>query len=209
MATSGYAVIDTETTGFGARDRVIEIGVVLLDLDLTPVDAWDTLLNPGRGVGPTHVHRISAADVASAPTFDQAAGAVIERLAGRVVVGHNVSFDRRMLNQEFRRLGHGEPVGGDFSLDTLGLARQLGLSPTSCYTLDFLCSVYRIDRAGAHAALHDARATASLFALVARRWAGGPLGQPCGWPGHHAAAGRAVWPTVADRGFRPLSRTRV
>jgi len=208
MATSGFAVIDTETTGFGARDRVIEIGVVVLDDDLAPVDVWDTLLNPGRGVGPTHVHHIRADDVASAPTFNQAAGALIERLAGRVVVGHNVSFDRRMLNHEFQRLGHGAPLGDEFSLDTLRLARQLGLSPTNCYTLDFLCSVYRIDRAGAHSALYDALATASLFALAARRLGGGSQAPSSPWGHHHAAAGQAVWPVIADRGFRPLSRTR-
>ena len=221
MSIPGYAVIDTETTGFSARDRVIEVGIVLLDRDLTPVDTWDTLLNPGGGVGPTHVHHIRPDDVIAAPTFEQAAGSLIEQVAGRVLVGHNVNFDRRMLNQEFLRLGCGAPLHGNFSLDTLQLARQLHLSPTRCYTLDYLCSVHRIDRVQAHAALHDARATAALLRLAARHLvssgaqsatdladprAQSPTDLADLWSHHHAAARRAQWPAVAGEDFRPLSR---
>ena len=38
---NGYAVIDLETTGFGKYDRVLEIGVVLLDAAYERVVAGD------------------------------------------------------------------------------------------------------------------------------------------------------------------------
>ena len=67
---SGYAVVDTETTGFSPAhgDRVLEVAVVLLDAQGRVEREWETLLNPDRGVGPTHVHGITAAEVARAPT---------------------------------------------------------------------------------------------------------------------------------------------
>ena len=57
-------VIDVETTGFGTNDRLVEIAAVTLDPDsLETVDEYDTLINPERDVGPTHVHGIQVAVV--------------------------------------------------------------------------------------------------------------------------------------------------
>jgi DNA polymerase-3 subunit epsilon len=190
-----YAVIDTETTGFSGQDRVIEVGVVLLGDGLEPEGDWDTLIDPARDLGPVHVHHITPADVAGAPTFAEAAGPLVGHLAGRVLVGHNIGFDSRMLNQEFERLGVGRPLLPAFTLDTITLARRLHLSPSHVYTLDRLCDTLGITRAVAHAALADAQATAQLFTLAAAR-----LAQPTGrpepapvtpadrWAAHHAAA---------------------
>ncbi|MDR0415949.1 MAG: 3'-5' exonuclease, partial [Propionibacteriaceae bacterium] len=167
-SAAGFAVVDTETTGFGPGDRVIEVGVVLLGPDLAPESEWDTLVNPGaRGVGPTAVHRIRPADIADAPAFADIAGPLVGLVRGRVLVGHNVGFDARMLNQEFERLGAGRPLHGRFSLDTLRLTKAEALSPSGVYTLDRLCDHLHIDRRPAHAALADARATAELLALAA------------------------------------------
>ncbi|MDR1077773.1 MAG: 3'-5' exonuclease [Propionibacteriaceae bacterium] len=205
LGPTGYAVIDTETTGFGLDDRVIEVGVVWLDEDLRVTAEWDTLIDPGRSLGPQHIHHIRPGDVAGAPTFDQVAAHLVDRLAGRVVVGHNVSFDRRMLNQEFERLDVGRPLGRDFSLDTLEWCRRLALSPTRCYTLDHLCAVHRIERGAAHAALADARATGRLLALVAGRLER-PAGPDQAWAEQRWAAHRASWPALPELPFRRHSR---
>ena len=52
-----------------------------------------TLINPCRDVGSTRVHGITAADVAGAPVFADAAATVWQLLSGRVLVAHNASFD--------------------------------------------------------------------------------------------------------------------
>lgn len=158
----GYAVVDVETTGFAARgsDRVVEVAVVGLDDAGRVTDEWCTLLNPGRDLGPQHVHRIRAADVWHAPTFARAAGALAARLAGRVVVAHNLSFDARFLTAEFARAGVDLPVTG---LCTMRLAdrylpNRVGRSLAAC------CEAAGVVLDSAHSALHDARATARLFA---------------------------------------------
>jgi DNA polymerase-3 subunit epsilon len=209
--SAGFAVVDTETTGFGLTDRVIEIGVVLLDDELGPEGEWDTLINPHRSLGPTSVHHIRPTDVAGAPQFSAIAGEFIEQVRGRVVVGHNVEFDARMLNQEFTRLGVGCPVRSEFSLDTLDLTRAEHLSPTGCYTLDCLCATLDIERTIAHAALADAQATAQLLVLATTAWLT-RLDQIDGptvlWPRQHQAARTADWPTLPRTGAARCSRSR-
>ncbi|ONI82183.1 hypothetical protein ALI22I_39270 [Saccharothrix sp. ALI-22-I] len=158
----GYAVVDVETTGFAARgsDRVVEVAVVGLDSAGRVTDEWCTLLNPGRDLGPQHVHRIRAADVWHAPTFAQAAGALASRLAGRVVVAHNLSFDARFLIAEFGRIGVDLPVTG---LCTMRLADRY-LPNRSGRSLAACCEAAGVVLESAHSALYDARATARLFA---------------------------------------------
>ncbi|MEU5690631.1 exonuclease domain-containing protein [Actinosynnema sp. NPDC020468] len=173
----GYAVVDVETTGFaaGGSDRVVEVAVVQLDRDGNQTGEWCTLLNPGRDLGPQHVHRISARDVWHAPTFAQAAGALSARLAGRVLVAHNLAFDARFLAAEFRRVGVDLEVSG---LCTMTLARRF--LPGVRRSLHACCEAAGIVPEGAHSALHDARATGRLFATYLRE---GPLdGDPIPWP---------------------------
>lgn len=62
---TGYTVLDLETTGLFPQkhDRILEIGVVSVSEDGDVLDEWSTLINPGRDVGPTSIHGITARDV--------------------------------------------------------------------------------------------------------------------------------------------------
>ena len=64
LGSTPFAVVDVETTGFSPRlhDRVVEVAVVRLEHG-QPVEEYTTLVNPGRDVGPTHVHGITGSDV--------------------------------------------------------------------------------------------------------------------------------------------------
>jgi DNA polymerase-3 subunit epsilon len=163
----GYAVVDVETTGFAAHgaDRIIEVAVVHLDERGDITDEWCTLINPGRDLGPQHVHGIRTADVWSAPSFDQAAGALADRLAGRVLVAHNLAFDSRFLAAEFGRLGYDFPTSG---LCTMLLAPRF-LPNLSSKSLKACCAATGISQGVAHSALYDARATGLLLARFLRQ----------------------------------------
>jgi DNA polymerase-3 subunit epsilon len=154
------AVIDVETTGLSPRtDRVVEIGVVLLD-DRGEVELeFETLVDPGRDVGPTRLHGIRAADVVGAPTFADVAPYLRSLLAGRAVVAHNALFDLRFLAREFARAG--QPVDLPPTLCTMRLA-PLFFGPGT-RSLQALCGYVDIPLEHSHAALHDARATAQLM----------------------------------------------
>ncbi|MFJ1461694.1 exonuclease domain-containing protein [Nocardia sp. N2S4-5] len=153
------AVLDVETTGLYRSDRVVEIAVVTMDASGQVIDEFDTLINPGRDVGPTWLHRITASMVSDAPSFAEVAAYVAARVDGAVCVGHNLRFDTGMLGTELERAGIEIDWGTGF--DTL--------SVTGC-KLGQACTDYGVRLDNAHRALSDARATARLLVAVADRF---------------------------------------
>ena len=154
------AVVDVETTGLSPwrHDRIVEIAVVLLGPDGDIRDEYETLVNPGRDVGPTSIHGISASDLIDAPPFAEIAGDVVAllRRAG-VLAGHNISFDRNFLIGEFERLPAPFPEPPLFCT-CMQLGRQ-NLA-ASCEELGIVLN----DEGAFHSALFDARATAEIVA---------------------------------------------
>lgn len=164
MSTPGFAIIDFETKGFSPahHDRIVEVAVVHTDRYGRVEGEWETLVNPNRDVGPTRVHGIRAADILSAPTFDQIAPRLVELLRGRVIVAHNARFDTGFLLAELTRMGYG--LDGDVQLSglcTMQLAREF--LPGSGRSLRECCAAYDIEIGDAHRASADALATARLL----------------------------------------------
>src|SRR5699024_4286159 len=105
-----FAVIDVETTGLSSRsDRIIEIAVVSTDPWGHVLSEWSTRLNPQGPVGATHIHGITAADVATSPTFEALAAVIAQQLAGAAIVAHNARFDLAFLRAEYQRAGWAMP----------------------------------------------------------------------------------------------------
>ena len=152
-----FVVIDVETTGFSNQDRIIEIALITLDSDtLETAEEYDTLINPERDIAATHVHGITATMVESAPTFADVAPVIAHRLDGAVPVAHNWSFDKRMLSNEFSRLGNYGRFG-----EGICTFKNTGLK------LELACKEYNVNLL-AHCALGDARATAEIFGQLVR-----------------------------------------
>ena len=175
------AVLDLETTGFGPSDRVIEVGVVLLDEHLTVESTWQTLVQPDRDIDNTHVHGISASELVSAPRFAGIAAELAELLDDRVLIAHNAPFDTRFLAAEFARLDVDLPDPGSWSLCTRVLSRAH--LPGAPERLADCLSCAGLHNELPHAALADATATAELFrVLVEKHGARGEDVAPLSWP---------------------------
>ncbi|VVJ17245.1 DNA polymerase III epsilon subunit (EC [Amycolatopsis camponoti] len=164
----GYAVIDTETTGIltGWHHRIAEIAVVHVDPHGNITDDWVTLVNPDRDLGPQAIHGIRAADARRAPRFEQLAGDLVERLAGRVVVAHNWTFDAMHLRAEFGRLGIDTPFAPDAGLCTMRAAGRARLS--SGRSLIDCCAAAGLPERAWHTALDDARGAGELLGFLLR-----------------------------------------
>jgi len=156
-----FAVVDLETTGlFPKTNRVVEIAVVRLADDCTVTSEWATLVNPGRDVGPTHIHGITASDVRDAPRFEDIVGDVGRALEHCVLVAHNMRFDLGFLEAEIRRARSTMP--SVVSLCTLNLAYEF--EPDGAERkLASCCQRAGIPIDTPHSALHDARLVARLF----------------------------------------------
>lgn len=95
--------LDTETTGLGPDDEVVDIAVV----DRDGRRLLDTLVRPARPIPPsaTAIHGIRDDHVLAAPAWPEVHRALIPLLAGRRVVVYNAAFDRRLVLGCCRRHG--------------------------------------------------------------------------------------------------------
>ena len=193
--TAPFAVFDVETTGFAATgaDRVIEIAIVQADHRGEIVDEWSTLLHPDRDPGPTWVHGISLELLLGAPHFEDVAGDIAERMEGRTLVGHNISFDLRFLAAEFERIGH--PLPRIPAACTMRMSRLLGKQAPR--KLADCCDHFGVELINAHSALDDARATARLFGACLT--AGCPLDETIRT--HDGIAPGVRWPALQASGI--------
>jgi exodeoxyribonuclease X len=120
-------VLDTETTGLGNQDQVIELAIVTVDAKARTIISYGThLIKPTVPISPgaRAVHHITDAELESAPTLtalmlgrgmseldavkhlSQQTGVVTldQVYHGNAVVAHNAEFDLRMLAQSGMRL---------------------------------------------------------------------------------------------------------
>src|ERR671917_2860998 len=107
LRTTEFLVVDTETNGLaGDRCELTEVGAVLVGGGELH-DRWETLVHVraplSRGI--QRFTGITQDMVDEAPAADAVLPDLAEQLGGRVLVGHNVSFDRRVLQQAFERCG--------------------------------------------------------------------------------------------------------
>lgn len=195
-------VVDVETTGLfpGGSDRVVEIAAIRYSPDGDVVDRLDTLVDPGRDVGASHIHGITASDVRDAPTFDSIVGDVTSLMAGAVVVAHNASFDVRFLTAEFQRAGHVFPDTA--TICTMQLPARVGVR-LPAVNLQECCSSFGIDYSvvDAHRAMYDVERTADLYAHLVEL---APVQPPAlvDLGASEPIAERRSWPTATPTGVR-------
>ncbi|KRE38258.1 hypothetical protein ASG73_04680 [Janibacter sp. Soil728] len=137
----------------------MELGVVYVSDDGEIQDSWSTLVNPGRDVGPTRIHGITASDILDAPRFEDLAPYVLRAVTGRTIVAHNAPFDLRFLAHELQRAGLSTtPPSG---LCTMQWSTAYLHAPSR--RLIDCCRASGIQLDHAHSALADATATAQLL----------------------------------------------
>lgn len=137
-----------------------------------------------------------------APLFEEILPDIVAALDGRVVVGHNISFDLRFLAAELERAGYQLPQV--FAIDTQQIARQLlQFDPPVTYKLHDIASHlgFTIHEALAglvstarpeHSAFGDAVVTTHLLArLIAMSCDSGF------WDDQLTLAARSCWPPIS------------
>lgn len=103
-----FAVFDTETTGLGPKDEVVEVAAVFIDTNKPEPKHWGTFSTLVKPSVPVCIdartnHHITDAELAAAPTMIEVMESMdhMALLCGKKVtpVAHNLAFDVRLLKQ--------------------------------------------------------------------------------------------------------------
>lgn len=161
-----WAFVDVETTGASpARERVTEVGIVVVDIDGADprtesrtdlrVSEWSSLVNPGVPI-PAEIQWLTGITnemVRAAPPFAEVARTILDHLNDAVFVAHNARFDYSFLKAEFARAGYEWKAA---TLCTVRLSRLL-YPDRAPHTLDAIVARFGLDGEQRHRALGDAR----------------------------------------------------
>lgn len=162
-----FAIVDLETTGGSAlHDRIVEIGVVLMD-DGVETGRFQSLVNPGVPIpwSVSQIHGITNEEVEDAPSFDALTDQILALTEDRIFVAHNVNFDYGFLKEEFKRLGQ---VFDRKKICSVRLAKKL-LPELRSHSLKNLCLFFGIRNERAHRALQDAVATSDIVSQLLQK----------------------------------------
>jgi DNA polymerase III subunit epsilon len=170
-----FVAFDTETTGLIAGvDRLVEVAAVAFGRGRILAE-HEQLVDPGIPIPPhvSAINKVTDGMVRGMPSIAQALPAFFEALGRGMPVAHNAGFDVGFLVPVAREAGLSAP--GSPILDTRLLARAAfpGRYSYSLSNLTRDLSPPPLEgvgaaRGGAHSALADARACASLFELCVR-----------------------------------------
>jgi DNA polymerase III epsilon subunit family exonuclease len=178
LRRDGFVALDLETTGLDpGRDAVVSLAAVPF-VGGAPSHGLVTLVNPGRPIPPasTRIHGITDAMVAGAPPLARILDDLEAVCEGRVLVGHWIGFDLRVLARA--REGLGRPQPPHTALCTMRLA--VALHPEwHDVSLDTVATLLGVQVVGRHTAEGDAIAAGRILL--------------------------AMLPALAERGLRTLT----
>jgi DNA polymerase-3 subunit epsilon len=160
-----FVVLDTETTGLGRRDEVIEIGVV----DADGRTLLESMVWPRAERVPaasTRVHGLRLDDLRGAPTWPRVLERLQEVTRGRRILAWNAPFDERIALQSSRlwHVPHGLPAF-ECAMRAYALARGV---PAGRMKLEAAAREQAVlDREQTHRSAEDARLTLEVLLRLA------------------------------------------
>ena len=179
-------VFDVESTGFASDDVIIELGAVELLAGVRTGAQFHSYIQHRKDSisFAMQVHGLDQRFLADKPPADYVVPSFMRWVDGAALVGHNVSFDARMLDAELERLSL-PPVPSACLLCTKQLFSLLFPNYESGRKLDDLLEFFDVKRnnlrKNAHGALLDADLTAEVLVAM----------MSCIPPGNGGPEGRA------------------
>lgn len=167
-----WCALDLEMTGLDPRDdEIIAIGAVPIeDGRIILGECVYTLVRASKRSkhGAVLVHKLRLADVADAPSLDEAMDSVFGALSGRVPVFHTAAIEVGFLERQFSRRHVRLPTAAD--TEVLGrrwLRHRDGSAPPDRMSLGRLADALGQPAEAPHHALGDALTTAKAFLALA------------------------------------------
>tara|TARA_B100002052_G_scaffold201099_1_gene183523 strand:+ start:235 stop:738 length:504 start_codon:yes stop_codon:yes gene_type:complete len=159
-----FAIIDTETSGGKYNEeKIIEIGILIYDGNKI-IETFQSLINPQKKVDyfVQKLTGIKEKELKSCKTFKDHAKEIKKLLKNKVIVGHNVEYDYRVLKNEFKIIGIDYEAK---TLCTIEMSKKI-FPDLESYKLKKICNHFNIELKNHHRAYDDAKATSELFKII-------------------------------------------
>ena len=163
--------LDTETTGTGTSDLIIEVGIVDLDGKVL----YDGLVNPGKPIPAesSAVNGITDEDVKDEPRWPEVWPVIELILKDRVIGIYNADFDMRLLRQTCQAHSQSWTLKTEQSFCMMKLfAAYYGewnprYNGFKSQKLEFAGKLCGLSEQNTHHAVDDAKLTAELLRYIA------------------------------------------
>lgn len=105
LTSSNYIILDTETTGLGKMDEIIELaiinnrGKIVFNERIRPTNK--KVIDKSA----TKVHGINIDDIQNCPIFYQIHHKLKETIKNKEIISYNADYDRRIFNQTCQAAG--------------------------------------------------------------------------------------------------------
>ncbi len=157
-----FVAVDTETTGSKPNvNRIMEIGAVKFSCNGL-IEKFGTLINPQTSIDPfiVNITHITEEMVKDAPDAKDVLPDFLRFANGCILIAHNVPFDTKFINAEFKRIHY--PEMKNFTIDTVTLSRKTFPDILS-HKLQYLAEYFGIEVEAAHRAYDDAYVCMKVF----------------------------------------------
>lgn len=172
-----FAVIDLEATGLDIhKDKIISFGLIpLRNFEIWPGSSFQCYIKQTYFDNETiPIHGILRDDIKDGLSEVEFLETTINRLSGKVIVGHHVGFDFAMINQALQR--HFDAKLINPFIDT-GVLYKKAYPSKFIYnkyqnpvpSLDEIAAEFEIKTKDRHSAMGDALTTAFIFMKLWRR----------------------------------------
>ena len=151
-------IIDTETTGLGDQDEIVELSIV----DIFGNVLYDQRFHPSVPMNPeaSAINHITDDMLKDQPWFAHELSKIYQILYGKPLIGHNISFDVRLLKQTAKKY-FGPDADANISnmipyvIDSKEIAKEF--FKTKRVSLDILCRMLGKDGEEEHKASEDCK----------------------------------------------------
>ena len=131
-----YLTAATETTGMSKKDEIVEMGII----DLKGNILYESTFRPQTKMNPfaTKVNHITDESLMDSPLFADEWEKILSIINGNVILGHNVSFDVRLMKQTAERYSL---TGAHFKvIDTIDMMKKKITRPS--YSIEKLAAEF-------------------------------------------------------------------
>ena len=165
-----FVVFTTETTGLNPfKDVILSIGsFAIVNNSILIRDSFEAVLLQYKYL---HDNGLSNEFIVESKmkklSEPEAIQAFIEYIGNAVLIGHHIDFDVEMINASLERLGCGRLKNEALDIDVM--YRKLHDITDKQFSLDELCTIYKIPKSDRNSSSEDAYKIALLFLKLKSR----------------------------------------